>query len=1108
VSTSRLEAGELVILRGRGSTRPRVDGGAACHADAVSKVFGDRHTAVHALRDVTLDIPRSSFTAIMGPSGSGKSTLLHCLAALDTPTAGRVFLGGTELTALSRRQQAQVRRDRIGFVFQSFNLVPTLDAFENITLPQRLAGRRPDDAWLEHVITRIGLRDRLHHRPSELSGGQQQRIALARALAGRPDVIFADEPTGNLDTTASREMLTLLRDAVDQFDQTVVTVTHDPAVARYADQILYFSDGQVIERDHRPEAERAPEPLRQHDAGDRGADVGRARRARRRSDGQQTMRSRRRRQANEPTPGRPMVGSDDEVEVARQERWLQRIREQFEAEDGGDADGAFGAETFAQPNDTDAFGDHTTGDARSDDASDRGRTEPPTTHDPYHTDTGRTQPPTTHEPNFANTFRAAHDPGAGHWRTTADRHQVDDVGPHGVGDGEGGGWLPAERSWRPATDEATTTADDWRVETANRAELTPWSRPEIEATTEPERNRPTSMSDLHDTSDRWAPAEQRMAEEYHSEHTNGRRGRGRQHERDGWTGRGSESAQRPPSRGADVPERDDRREREHHAEPEPVERRYTDPHHVEPQALEYDTAPWNDARTPRWRLHGAPDDIDLPNAAVDDGGVEPPVDPTSNGQHRNGQHADHTSASDDDVAQDPWVSLWDANTGLDVSEVWTPSFDHSWPSNGNGHANGDLHTNGRSRSNSFVHAPYPTVDDSASASSHHQRREQEPRQDADTRADDDGATDPRIPPVDHPPQPAPPAADQRPPARVDKADRRSQPNADADDTAPPVTDGPTGGLTAERGDQVTAHDTRPPDPVRPAQPVDDAPDATAAAADHHGATAHHLDRDRRDARASNAPIDHRDAPASDAPIDHRDAPASDAPIDHRDAPASDAPTDHRDAPASDAPTDHRDAPASDAPTDHRDAPASDARTIHRDTSTDDVKADDHDAVTDDADADRHDAPSDDPQAPGRRSPADEPAEPTAEAPNAHDTTPPAGATDDHGHDRTTGPGVVEPPAHAWRVDTRTEQPERGWRRREPAAAATTARATPQGRRDTPVPPPLASLRNTRRPDQAHDPMEALQLLQEQLDRLSSTSRRKGRRQRPPRPGDVDRRERF
>ena len=316
-------------FRGRPDVTPYVGQVDACRAESLTKVYGRRDTAVRALREITLGIPDRAFTAIMGPSGSGKSTLLHCLAALDTPTSGRVFLGHTELTALSRRQQAQVRRDRVGFVFQAFNLVPTLNALENITLPQQLAGRRPDRGWLDYVIRTMGLAERLSHRPSELSGGQQQRVALARALVGRPEVIFADEPTGNLDTTASREMLTLLRNAVDEFGQTVVTVTHDPMIASYADQVLFFSDGQVVDHVVRPETHEVQKHLQYLDTASSWHD---RQQVQPQADGQQDMRSRRRRRTEDTGPGRPMVGSDDEVEVARQERWLQRIREQFDVE--------------------------------------------------------------------------------------------------------------------------------------------------------------------------------------------------------------------------------------------------------------------------------------------------------------------------------------------------------------------------------------------------------------------------------------------------------------------------------------------------------------------------------------------------------------------------------------------------------------------------------------------------------------------------------------------------------------------------------------------------------------------------------------------------------
>jgi putative ABC transport system ATP-binding protein len=214
------------------------------------KRYGTGDTAVTALDGVSVSLPAGRFTAVMGPSGSGKSTLLHCLAGLDTPTSGKVWLGDESLGDLSDRQLTRLRRDRFGFVFQAFNLVPTLDALENITLPLRLGGRRPDDAWLAEVIATVGLRDRLDHRPAELSGGQQQRVAVARALASRPDIVFADEPTGNLDSRSGAEVLGLLRTAVDRTGQTVVMVTHDPTAAAHADEVLFLADGRVV--DHLP----------------------------------------------------------------------------------------------------------------------------------------------------------------------------------------------------------------------------------------------------------------------------------------------------------------------------------------------------------------------------------------------------------------------------------------------------------------------------------------------------------------------------------------------------------------------------------------------------------------------------------------------------------------------------------------------------------------------------------------------------------------------------------------------------------------------------------------------------------------------------------------
>ena len=212
-----------------------------------------------ALDDVTLDLPAGQFTAIMGPSGSGKSTLMHCLAGLDTLTSGQVFIGATDLASLSDRERTILRRDRLGFVFQSFNLLPTLTAEENITLPADLAGRTPDREWLETVVAKLNLGDRLSHRPSELSGGQQQRVAVARALISRPDVVFADEPTGALDSKASTELLRFLRSVVDDLGQTVVMVTHDPGAAAYADRVVFLVDGTIVEELADPTSERVLE---------------------------------------------------------------------------------------------------------------------------------------------------------------------------------------------------------------------------------------------------------------------------------------------------------------------------------------------------------------------------------------------------------------------------------------------------------------------------------------------------------------------------------------------------------------------------------------------------------------------------------------------------------------------------------------------------------------------------------------------------------------------------------------------------------------------------------------------------------------------------------
>ena len=230
---------------------------AASRAAGLTKIYGAGEAAVWALDGVTAEFPRGRFTAIMGPSGSGKSTLMHCLAGLDRPTEGQVFLGGLDLGPLSDTQLTVLRRERVGFIFQSFNLLPALTVAENITLPLALAGRRPDQGWYDKVVDVVGLRDRLNHRPSELSGGQQQRVAAARALVSQPEIIFADEPTGNLDSKAGGELLAFMRRAVDAFNQTIVMVTHDPVAASYADRIVFLPDGRVVDEMLDPTAERA-----------------------------------------------------------------------------------------------------------------------------------------------------------------------------------------------------------------------------------------------------------------------------------------------------------------------------------------------------------------------------------------------------------------------------------------------------------------------------------------------------------------------------------------------------------------------------------------------------------------------------------------------------------------------------------------------------------------------------------------------------------------------------------------------------------------------------------------------------------------------------------
>jgi putative ABC transport system ATP-binding protein len=234
----------------------------AARAVEATKVYGSGDAAVIALDEVTVDLPTGRFTAIMGPSGSGKSTLLHCLAGLDRLTEGQVLLGEVDLGALSDKELTLLRRTRIGFVFQAFNLVPTLTAGENIALPRTLAGREPDPEWFDEVIATVDLRDRLGHRPAELSGGQQQRVALARALVSRPEVIFADEPTGNLDSRGGAEILDFLRRAVDETGQTVVMVTHDPGAAAHADSVVFLADGRIVDHMADPTADRVLDTIK------------------------------------------------------------------------------------------------------------------------------------------------------------------------------------------------------------------------------------------------------------------------------------------------------------------------------------------------------------------------------------------------------------------------------------------------------------------------------------------------------------------------------------------------------------------------------------------------------------------------------------------------------------------------------------------------------------------------------------------------------------------------------------------------------------------------------------------------------------------------------
>ncbi|MCX4639139.1 ABC transporter ATP-binding protein [Streptomyces sp. RPA4-5] len=244
------------------TTRLRAPSGAAARATGLTKVYGEGDTRVVALDSVCVEFGRGRFTAIMGPSGSGKSTLMHCMAGLDSLSEGSAHVGDTELSGLDDRRLTKLRREKIGFVFQAFNLLPTLNAMENITLPMDVAGRKPDRQWLDLIVRTVGLSGRLQHRPSQLSGGQQQRVAVARALAGRPEIIFADEPTGNLDSRSGAEVLGFLQESVRGLGQTVVMVTHDPVAASYADRVVFLADGQITDELAAPTAESVLDRMR------------------------------------------------------------------------------------------------------------------------------------------------------------------------------------------------------------------------------------------------------------------------------------------------------------------------------------------------------------------------------------------------------------------------------------------------------------------------------------------------------------------------------------------------------------------------------------------------------------------------------------------------------------------------------------------------------------------------------------------------------------------------------------------------------------------------------------------------------------------------------
>jgi putative ABC transport system ATP-binding protein len=249
------------ISPSRASAEGRPPAPPAVRLDAVTKVYGRGQSAVRALDAVSVDIPSGTFTAVMGPSGSGKSTFLHCAAGLDAPTSGAAWIGGTDLSGMDETELTKLRRRRVGFVFQAYNLVPSLTVRDNVALPARLAGERLDKRWLGEILGRVGLADKAGARPAQLSGGQQQRVAIARALLARPDVIFGDEPTGALDTFAAREVLALLRDAVAHSGQTIVMVTHDPVAAAFADRVLFLADGRLVGSLARPTADEVADRM-------------------------------------------------------------------------------------------------------------------------------------------------------------------------------------------------------------------------------------------------------------------------------------------------------------------------------------------------------------------------------------------------------------------------------------------------------------------------------------------------------------------------------------------------------------------------------------------------------------------------------------------------------------------------------------------------------------------------------------------------------------------------------------------------------------------------------------------------------------------------------